>query len=60
MNSKERDLRKNIGKKIKLARSKANYTQEELAEKVKRISGRVNVIVKNVVCLDDFFLSIAE
>ena len=34
MNSKERDLRKNIGKKIRLARSKANYTQEELAEKL--------------------------
>lgn len=34
MNNKERDLRKNIGKKIKLARSKANYTQEELAEKL--------------------------
>ncbi len=34
MNDKERDLRKNIGKKIKLARSKANYTQEELAEKL--------------------------
>ena len=34
MNSKERNLRKNIGKKIKLARSKANYTQEELAEKL--------------------------
>ena len=26
-------LRKNIGKKIKLARSKTNYTQEALAEK---------------------------
>lgn len=34
MDSRERDLRKNIGKKIKLARSKANYTQEELAEKL--------------------------
>ena len=34
MNNKERDFRKNIGKKIKLARSKANYTQEELAEKL--------------------------
>lgn len=34
MNSKERNLRKNIGKKIRLARSKANYTQEELAEKL--------------------------
>ena len=32
MNSKERELRKSIGKKIKLARSKAEYTQEELAE----------------------------
>ena len=26
-------LRKNIGKKIKLARAKSNYTQEKLAEK---------------------------
>ena len=34
MNSKERELRKSIGKKIKLARSKAEYTQEELAEKL--------------------------
>ncbi len=34
MNSKEKVLRKNIGKKIKLARSKADYTQEELAEKL--------------------------
>ena len=29
----EKMLRKNIGKKIKLARSKTNYTQEALAEK---------------------------
>lgn len=34
MNSTEQFLRKNIGKKIKLARSKTNYTQEELAEKL--------------------------
>lgn len=34
MNSKEKELRKSIGKKIKLARSKAEYTQEELAEKL--------------------------
>lgn len=34
MNNKESELRKSIGKKIKLARSKANYTQEELAEKL--------------------------
>lgn len=34
MNSNEQYLRKNIGKKIKLARSKTNYTQEKLAEKL--------------------------
>jgi transcriptional regulator with XRE-family HTH domain len=34
MNSQEKILRKNIGKKIKLARAKAEYTQEELAEKL--------------------------
>lgn len=34
MNNQEKFLRKNIGKKIKLARSKAEYTQEELAEKL--------------------------
>lgn len=34
MNNQEKVLRKNIGKKIKLARAKAEYTQEELAEKI--------------------------
>ncbi|MCI8384433.1 MAG: helix-turn-helix transcriptional regulator [Clostridia bacterium] len=34
MKNEERILRKNIGKKIKLARSKAEYTQEQLAEKL--------------------------
>lgn len=34
MNEKEKHLRKNIGRKIKLARSKTNYTQEMLAEKI--------------------------
>ena len=33
MNDVEKNLRKNIGKKIKLARTKAEYTQEQLAEK---------------------------
>ena len=33
MTEKEERLRKNIGKKIKLARTKTNYTQEDLAEK---------------------------
>lgn len=34
MKEQEKLLRKNIGKKIKLARAKAEYTQEELAEKL--------------------------
>jgi len=34
MNDNEKRLRKSIGKKIKLARSKTNYTQETLAEKL--------------------------
>ena len=34
MTDNEKILRKSIGKKIKLARSKTNYTQETLAEKL--------------------------
>ncbi len=34
MNNVEKNLRKNIGKKIKLARTQAKYTQEQLAEKI--------------------------
>lgn len=34
MTEYERNLRKNIGKKIKLARAKTKYTQEELAEEL--------------------------
>ena len=34
MTEKEKILRENIGKKIKLARTKTNYTQEALAEKI--------------------------
>ena len=34
MNNTESELRKSIGKKIKIARLKAEYTQEELAEKL--------------------------
>ena len=34
MNDVEKNLRRNIGKKIKLARTKAEYTQAELAEKL--------------------------
>lgn len=34
MNNNEQYLRRSIGKKIKLARSKTDYTQEKLAEKL--------------------------
>lgn len=34
MTENEKRLRENIGKKIKIARSKTNYTQEQLAEKI--------------------------
>ncbi len=34
MNNTERNFRKNIGKKIKLARTQSKYTQEQLAEKL--------------------------
>lgn len=34
MNTAEKNLRKSIGKKIKLARTKSEYTQEQLAEKL--------------------------
>lgn len=34
MDPKESELRKSIGKKIKIARVRANYTQEQLAEKL--------------------------
>ena len=34
MNNLEKNLRENIGKKIKLARKNAEYTQEQLAEKL--------------------------
>lgn len=34
MNKKEKELRKSIGKKIKLARANSELTQEELAEKL--------------------------
>lgn len=34
MNNQEKFLRKNIGRKIKLAKSKSDYTQEQLAEKL--------------------------
>ena len=37
MNTTERALRKSIGSKIKLARTRTNYTQEKLAEKITAI-----------------------
>ena len=34
MNNNEKKLRRSIGKKIRLARNRTNYTQEKLAEKL--------------------------
>lgn len=34
MNDNEKKIRKSIGRKIRLARNKTNYTQEKLAEKL--------------------------
>ncbi len=34
MNTQERNLRRSIGRKIKLARIRSKYTQEQLAEKL--------------------------
>lgn len=48
MNEYERKLRKNIGKKIKLARSKNNYTQEALAEKLSLSSRFISQLERGI------------
>lgn len=48
MNEHERELRKNIGKKIKLARSKNNYTQEALAEKLSLSSRFISQLERGI------------
>lgn len=48
MDEKEKNLRKNIGKKIKLARLKTNYTQEKLAEKLSLSSKYISQLERGV------------
>lgn len=48
MDEKEKKLRKNIGKKIKLARLKTDYTQEKLAEKLSLSSKYISQLERGV------------
>lgn len=48
MNNNEKALRKSIGKKIKLARSKNNYTQEKLAEKLSLSSRYISQLERGI------------
>ena len=48
MTDNEKILRKSIGKKIKLARSKTNYTQETLAEKASLSPRFVSQLVRGI------------
>lgn len=48
MNDVEKKLRKNIGMKIKLARTKSEYTQEQLAEKIALCSRYVSQLERGI------------
>lgn len=48
MDSVERRFRKNIGKKIKLARKKSKYTQEQLAEKLSLSSRYISQLERGI------------
>ena len=48
MNDVEKKLRKNIGMKIKLARTKSEYTQEQLAEKIALSSRYVSQLERGI------------
>ena len=48
MNDTEKVLRKNIGKRIKLARSKTDYTQEQLAEKLSLSARYISLLERGV------------
>ena len=48
MNEYEKNLRKSIGKKIKLARTKSNYTQEALAEKLSLSSRFISQLERGI------------
>lgn len=48
MNDVEKKLRKNIGMKIKLARTKSEYTQEQLAEKISLSSRYISQLERGI------------
>lgn len=48
MNDTEKVLRKKIGKRIKLARSKTDYTQEQLAEKLSLFARYISQLERGV------------
>lgn len=48
MNDVEKKLRKNIGMKIKLARTKSEFTQEQLAEKIALSSRYVSQLERGI------------
>ena len=48
MKDVEKNLRKNIGKKIKLARTKSKYTQEQLAEKLSLSSRYISQLERGI------------
>ena len=48
MNNTERALRKSIGSKIKLARTRTNYTQEKLAEKLQLSTRYISQLERGV------------
>lgn len=49
MNNTESELRKSIGKKIKIARLKAEYTQEQLAEKLSLSTRYISQLERGIV-----------
>lgn len=48
MNNTEKNFRKKIGKKIKLARLETNYTQEKLAEKLSLSSKYISQLERGI------------
>ena len=48
MNSTERDLRKSIGRNIKIARTKTKFTQERLAEKLQLSSRYISQLERGI------------
>lgn len=57
MNDVEKKLRKNIGMKIKLARTKSEFTQEQLAEKIDLVD---QSFLENYLKLNDYNQTIIE